>query len=91
MKTLGMAASFAAFLCCGMLAIDGFLGQLSQLMAGAGYAMLAVVCGKDGPGKGCGGGEEEAPLTGRFWNRIGIGAAGFGRCRPFLGKIVSKL
>lgn len=44
MKTLGMAASFAAFLCCGMLAIDGFLGQLSQLMAGAGYAMLAVVC-----------------------------------------------
>lgn len=44
MKNLYILASFAAFVCCGMLSIDGFLGQLSQIMAGTGYAVLALVC-----------------------------------------------
>ena len=44
MKTVAVLASFAAFVCCGMLSIDGFLGQLSQIMAGTGYAALALVC-----------------------------------------------
>ena len=44
MKTVAVLASFAAFVCCGMLSIDGFLGQFSQIMAGTGYAVLALVC-----------------------------------------------
>lgn len=44
MKTMYIIVTFVAFICCGMLAIDGFFGQLSPIMAGAGYAMLAIVC-----------------------------------------------
>lgn len=44
MRTLLVVLCFAGFLWCGMLSLDGFLGQLSPLAAGAGYALLAVVC-----------------------------------------------
>lgn len=44
MKTMYIIVTFVAFICCGMLAIDGFFGQLSPIMAGVGYAMLAIVC-----------------------------------------------
>ena len=44
MKTMYIIVTFVAFICCGMLAIDGFFGQLSQIMAGVGYALLAIVC-----------------------------------------------
>ena len=44
MRTLLVVLCFAGFLWFGMLSLDGFLGQLSPLAAGAGYALLALVC-----------------------------------------------